>query len=224
MIISPARTCYCIYTQTSAIFSELSHISDLIPYFVFKQLKYSGLYLLQNIFRTQEAHVSVLDTEVLKDIASHQSFASSRLRLPFSFSCRQTCLKPRLHISFRCWACPVASWDPFPAAGPSSAHQSPCASGTGSHSSLGLSAGREWSGRRGCSEATGSCRSDAEGSLWQEGSCACDGCGCCWCAGFPGDCGPSSEGLSVGRCLSPGCPSSICRGRKTRVQTICVNI
>lgn len=122
----------------------------------------------------------------------------------------------KMCLSSRYWACPVASWAPFPAAEPSSARQSPCASGTGWRSSLVLSAGPEWSGRRGCSAATGSCRSAVEGNLSREGLRAFGGCGCCWCGACDGGCGPSSGGLWGGRFLSLGCPSSPCSDGKTK--------
>lgn len=126
----------------------------------------------------------------------------------------------KMCLSSRYWACPVASWAPSPAAEPSSARRSPCASGTGWRSSLVLSAGPEWSGRRGCSAATGSCRSAVEGNLSLEGSCAFGGCGCCWCGGCDGGCGPSSGGLWAGRFLSLGCPSSPCSDGKTKEQRL----
>lgn len=101
-------------------------------------------------------------------------------------------------FSCRYWACPVVYWGPCPAAGPSFAHQSPCAWGTEKRSSLALWTGLGLWGRWGCSEAMGSCRSDVLGRLWVEPCCSC----------CPGGCGPSSEGLWVMKCLWPAHRSS----------------
>lgn len=99
---------------------------------------------------------------------------------------------PCTTLSCHCWASPVVYSGPYPAGGPSSGHRSPCAWGTGWHSSPGPWTDPGWSGTWGCSEATGSCRSSARDSLWVGICCFC------WCLV---DCGPSSAALVVKTCL-----------------------